>query len=52
MYETKFTATANNEIVNAKDPNRRLVAAILLQAVQDVRLNNDRNAGHIRAAES
>jgi len=53
MHETKFTTTANNEIVNVKDPNRRLVAALLLQAVQDVHLkHNDKNAGHIRMAEN
>jgi len=52
MHE-KFTATTNNEVVNAKDPNRRLVAALLLQAVQDIRLKrNDKNSGHIRKAES
>jgi len=53
MHETKFTASANNEVVDAKDPNRRLVAALLLQAVQDIRLKrNDRNAGHSRTAEN
>lgn len=51
MHE-KFTATTNNEVVDAKDPNRRLVAALLLQAVQDIRLKrNDKNAGHISNAE-
>jgi len=53
MHETKFTATTNNEVVDAKDPNRRLVAALLLQAVQDIRLKrNDKNAGIIRTAEN
>jgi hypothetical protein len=51
MHDTEFTATASNEVVNVKDPNRRLVAAILLRAVQDVRLN-DKNAGHISKAEN
>jgi len=52
MHE-KFTATTNNEVVDAKDPNRRLVAALLLQAVQDIRLKrNDKNEDNIRKAEN
>jgi len=53
MHETKFNATANNEVVNTKDPNRRLVAALLLQAAQDVRLKDgSKNAGIIRTSEN